>query len=44
MVRGGRLVLDEPSDLPDGTQVSLLATELHAADRARAGRAGPFAP
>lgn len=28
IVRGGRLVLDEPTDLPEGTQVSLVATEL----------------
>jgi hypothetical protein len=26
-VRGGRLVLDEPTDLPDGTEVALVAVE-----------------
>jgi hypothetical protein len=28
IVRSGRLVLDEPTDLPEGTEVSLVATEL----------------
>ena len=27
VVRNGRLVLDEPTDLPDGTQVALIALE-----------------
>jgi hypothetical protein len=26
-VRGGRLVLDEPTDLPDGTEVELVAVD-----------------
>ena len=38
-VRGGRLVLDEPVDLPDGTEVALVPADegdgLDDADRAR---------
>lgn len=38
-VRGGRLMLDEPVDLPDGTEVELMpvedADDLDAADRSR---------
>ena len=38
-VRGGRLVLDEPVDLPEGTEVELMPVDdgddLDAADRAR---------
>jgi len=38
-VRGGRLVLDEPVDLPEGSEVDLMpvdqADELDDADRAR---------
>ncbi len=36
-VRGGRLVLDEPTDLPDGTEVELVAMddELDPEERAR---------
>lgn len=37
-VRGGRLIVDEPTDLPDGTEVELLALDpgdwLDEADRA----------
>ena len=29
MVRGGRLVLDEPTELPEGTEVELMAVEDH---------------
>ena len=36
-VRGGRLVVDEPTDLPDGTEVELVAVdeELDPEERAR---------
>ncbi|MCL2725207.1 MAG: hypothetical protein FWD69_12305 [Polyangiaceae bacterium] len=38
-VRGGRLILDEPSSLPDGTEIELIPAddvdELDAAERAR---------
>jgi hypothetical protein len=42
-VRGGRLVLDEPVDLPEGTEVALVPADedddLDDADRARLHRA-----
>lgn len=34
-VRNGRLVMDEPTDLPDGTKVGLRVTDLDALERAK---------